>query len=350
MTANMATATIVKTEPRRKLSDPLHEGLFTWVPGPVRRCRSSSDRLLARSGSCQMVSRRRPSSSSSASADSAKTAAVLLASPLSFKLTDAPLFTAVKATSNKVQASLSPFQVQLESPLPTATTLVSAGSAPDPQTLPSSSKKRERERIHLSELDIAAYPGYVTYFRQDGAPIGTYRLDTRWDNSSDFANHGTNDHSASCSLHGSNSSSDQEEEIERETTPVSRALCKILFCGVDEAIPPYVSPPRVRPSSKQLRNYVQQDRLVGRTRKRQYVGASGIKSVNRQNRVVKTTAASRRLARLPNPSKSVFQIFEDDDSTPAPATDSLLMEACSYPSATPADRYANKENSGFLGF
>lgn len=136
MTANMATATIVKTEPRRKLSDPLHEGLFTWVPGPVRRCRSSSDRLLARSGSCQMVSRRRPSSSSSASADSAKTAAVLLASPLSFKLTDAPLFTAVKATSNKVQASLSPFQVQLESPLPTATTLVSAGSAPDPQTLP----------------------------------------------------------------------------------------------------------------------------------------------------------------------------------------------------------------------
>ena len=261
-----------------------------------------------------------------------------------------PYFTAVKATSNKVQASLSPFQVQLESPLPTATTLVSAGSAPDPQTLPSSSKKRERERIHLSELDIAAYPGYVTYFRQDGAPIGTYRLDTRWDNSSDFANHGTNDHSASCSLHGSNSSSDQEEEIERETTPVSRALCKILFCGVDEAIPPYVSPPRVRPSSKQLRNYVQQDRLVGRTRKRQYVGASGIKSVNRQNRVVKTTAASRRLARLPNPSKSVFQIFEDDDSTPAPATDSLLMEACSYPSATPADRYANKENSGFLGF
>jgi hypothetical protein len=263
---------------------------------------------------------------------------MLLSTPLSLKLADAHLFTAAKTPSNTAQTSLSPCHVQLNSLLPTATTLVSAGSNPDPQACPASCKKRER--VSLAELDIAAYPGYITYFGQDGAPTGTYQLDTQWDNSSDFTNHATSDDTSSCG--NGSSSSDQEEEIERETTPMSRSLCKILFCSVDEPIPVYVSPPRVRPSSEQLRGYVNQAGLAGKTRKRQCVGASRAKS--RETRFDSGAAdASRRLSRLTNPSEPIFQIFEDY------AADSLLLGVSSYRRTKPARvcRNAKKENNVF---
>lgn len=241
--------------PKRSISDPLHEGQFRHKISTVRKCKSKNDRLFAQPH--PRVLSRRQAALVSFVENSKPASCMSLSLPLkSTKITTTGGFDDFTKNST---LDKNPYQLQQESPLPTKSKLVVDESAYISRASPVSSKKRARECVCLAELDIRAYPGYITYFGHDGNPTNTYQLDIPWNNSNYLTN--------SCP----NSNTVSKKKTNQDDSKSSSPFCNIFFDSIDECPSVYDSSLQVRSSSTHLCNHTKGTILVSESCKHRRV-------------------------------------------------------------------------------
>lgn len=193
-----------------------------------------------------------------------------------------------------------PYHFQQESPLPKKSKLVFDKSVYTSHASPVSNKKRVYERVCLAELDIRAYPGYITYFGHDGNPTNTYQLDIPWNNS----NHLTN------SLPNSNTVSEKKTNQNDSKSPST--LCKMFFDGICERPSIYNSSLEMHSSKPQSCNHAKGTILVSESCKRRRVSRSNDLMSSSSDRFIYSTQSSWPGSAS---SKVSFDIFDDSNVT-----------------------------------